>query len=287
MFVNRHIFGRTIGRLWNEKLFRVGIVMLILVIVPSIVIFLTHGRYALKVGAFPPLMPPSFSHPLGTDVLGRDILVQLCAATVNSMKIGLIAAFFGTIVGSIIGFVSGYYGGYVDHALRIVTEVFLSIPALLFLILISALVRTVSVEQMGLLIALFSWAWPARQVRAQTLSLKEREFVLLAKLSGAGSAEIIFREIMPHMIPWMGANFANAYRVAILTEAGLSILGLGPQTDVTLGIMLWWALSHAAIFRGLLWWWAPPVFVLIYTFISLYLIYHGIIRVVNPRAGLT
>jgi len=274
-----------VKKLWRERSFRVGMAMIFAILAPSIAASITYAPQAMRVGAFPPMEPPGFEHPLGTDVLGRDILSQLFVATINSMKIGLIAAFLGTIIGSIIGFIGGYYGRYIDHVLRILTEVFLSIPMLLFLILISTLIRVATIEQVALLIALFSWAWPARQVRAQTLSLKEREFVLLAKLSGVGSIGIIFREIMPHMIPWMGANFVNAYIVAILTEAGLSILGLGPQTDITLGMMLWWALSHAAIFRGLIWWWAPPVFVLIFTFVALYLVHHSIIRVINPRAG--
>lgn len=238
-----------------------------------------------RAGSFSRGLPPSTIHPLGTDVLGRDILAQLLWGTQNSIKIGVIVATIGTFVGAMIGFISGYYGGLVDDALRVIVDVFLSVPSLLFLILIASLIKgSVTVELMALIISLFSWPWPARQVRAQTLSLKERDFILVARLSGMGRFEIILRELMPHMFQWMGANFINAFLVAILTESGLSILGLGPQTEMTLGMMLYWALQHAAIYRGMWWWWAPPVFMLIYLFFSLYIMHLGFDELINPRA---
>lgn len=271
-------------KLFSNSLFTQGFVLYMVLIFACMIAYFIIPRSLVMVGAAPPLEPPQAKHPLGTDVLGRDILALLVEATLNSSKIGLIAATIGTMVGALIGFISGYYGGVIDGALRLITDVFLSVPSLLFLILISALVRVVTVEMMALLIAAFSWPWPARQVRAQALSLKEREFVYLAWLSGEGKFEIIIKELMPHMVPWMAANFVNAYLVAILTEAGLALLGLGPQTDITLGILLWWALSHAAIFRGLWWWWLPPVILLVYSFFTLYLMQVGISEVVNPRS---
>ena len=238
-----------------------------------------------RAGRFHRGLSPSLVHPLGTDVLGRDILAQLLWGTQNSIKIGVIVATIGTFAGAMIGFISGYYGGLVDDILRVIVDVFLSIPSLLFLILIASLIKgSVTVELMALIISLFSWPWPARQVRAQTLSLKERDFILVARLSGMGKFEIILRELMPHMFQWMGANFINAFLVAILTESGLSILGLGPQTEMTLGMMLYWALQHAAIYRGMWWWWAPPVFMLIYLFFSLYMMHLGFDELINPRA---
>jgi ABC-type nitrate/sulfonate/bicarbonate transport system permease component len=141
----------------------------------------------------------------------------------------------GTALGAIVGFVSGYFGGLVDAVLRILIDVFLAVPSLLFLILIASLFKGVGVQAMAIIIGLFAWSWPARQVRAQVLSLKERSFVEVARLSGMSGLEIIFRELMPHMIPWLGANFVNAFIAAILAESGLSILGLGPQQQMTVG----------------------------------------------------
>jgi peptide/nickel transport system permease protein len=220
---------------------------------------------------------------LGTDSLGRGIDVQLAEGIVNSIQIGLIAAIIGTLAGAAIGFTSGYYGGMVDSVLRVLMDVFLSIPSLLFLILIASLMRGVTVQGMALIIALFAWAPPARQIRAQVLSLKERRFVDMAMLSGMSKMEIITRELVPHMFQWMSANFVNAALAAILAESGLSILGLGPQNEMTLGMMIYWALSYAAVFRGMWWWWGSAVFILTSIFLSLYLMHLGFDEVINPR----
>jgi len=220
---------------------------------------------------------------LGTDTLGRSIAIQMSEAVPNSLQVGLIAASFGTFMGAFIGFVSGYFGGIIDAILRILIDVFLSVPSLLFLILIASLVKGVGVQTMALIIGFFAWAWPARQVRAQVLSLKERPFVEVARLSGMSNLEIIFRELMPHMLQWLGANFVNAFIAAILAESGLSILGLGPQREMTLGMMIYWALSYGAILQNLWWWWLPPVLALMCLFLSLYLVHLGFDEVSNPR----
>jgi peptide/nickel transport system permease protein len=201
----------------------------------------------------------------------------------NSLQIGLIAASLGTLIGALVGFASGYFGKAVDALLRVLIDVFLSVPSLLFLILIASVLRGVGVQTMALIIGLFAWAWPARQVRAQVLSLKERAFVQIARLSGMSGPEIIFRELMPHMLPWLGANFVNAFIAAVLAESGLSILGLGPQQEMTLGMMIYWSLSYGAILQNLWWWWITPVFTLIALFLALYLIHIGLEEVSNPR----
>jgi peptide/nickel transport system permease protein len=136
---------------------------------------------------------------------------------------------------------------------------------------------------MALIIGLFAWAWPARQVRAQVLSLKERSFVEVARMSGMSGFEIIIYELMPHMLPWLGANFVNAFIAAILAESGLSILGLGPQREMTLGMMIYWALSYSAVFNNIWWWWLTPVLTLMLLAFSLYLVHLGFDEVSNPR----
>jgi len=253
----------------------------------SIVVSALVGRclvpYDPLLGLFPPNRPPGPGHPLGVDALGRDILAQLFMAIVQSLEIGLTVAFLGTFIGSLMGFVAGYFGGLVDHVLRGLIDLFITIPMLPILILIAASVRTLDVGTMVLILSMFAWAVPARQVRAQTLSLKEREFVYMAKLSGMGGLEIITFEIMPHMLLWMGANFVNATLWAIRTEVSLAILGLGPQNTATLGMMIYWAMLYAAVVTGRWWWWAPPIVALIAIFLSLYLIYAGLDEVFNPR----
>jgi peptide/nickel transport system permease protein len=215
--------------------------------------------------------------------LGRSIAIQMSEAILKSLLVGLIAAALGTFLGALIGFAAGYFGGAVDAVLRVLVDVFLAVPSLLFLILIASLVKGVGVPAMALIIGAFAWASPARQSRAQVLSLKERAFVKLAHLSGMPGLEIIFRELMPNMLQWLGANFVNAFIAAILAEAGLSLLGLGPQREMTLGMMIYWALSYGAILQNLWWWWLAPVLALIGLFLSLYLIHLGLDEVGNPR----
>ncbi|MGQ9629769.1 MAG: ABC transporter permease [bacterium] len=271
------------GSLLGNRKFSVGFAIFIIVLIGGVVASRALPFEYRRTGAFRPGLPPGIEHILGTDSLGRDVAVQLASAVINSLQIGLIAAIIGTFLGSAIGFTSGYYGGALDSLLRILIDVFLSVPSLLFLILIASLVKGVSVQVMAMIIALFSWSWPARQIRAQVLSLKERGFVYVAMLSGMSKFEIIVRELMPNMLQWMGANFINAALSAILTESGLSLLGLGPQGEMTLGMMIYWSLSYSAIFRGMWWWWSTPVVTLVCVFLSLYLMHLGSDEVSNPR----
>src|SRR5438034_393138 len=139
--------------------------------------------------------------------------------------------------------------------------------------LAGSLPRGLGVPAIAVIIGCFAWAWPARAVRSQVLSLKERPFVHVGLLSGLSGWEIVTGELMPHLLPWLGANFINAFIAAILAESGLSILGLGPQQDVTLGVMIYWALSYGALLQNLWWWWATPVMTLIVVFLALYLVH--------------
>ncbi|MCC6944258.1 MAG: ABC transporter permease [Thermomicrobiales bacterium] len=239
-----------------------------------------------RTGAYPPKLSPSFDSPalwVGTTTLGQSVAVQWTQAVPNSMLVGLIAAAIGTSVGAVIGLVGGYYGGRVDAVLRVIVDIFLSIPSLLFLILIASLLKGVSVVEMALVIGAFAWAWPARAVRSQTLSLKERPFVRVAKLSGMGNLEIILRELLPHLLAWLGANFLNAFIAAILAESALSIIGLGPAREMTLGMMIYWALNFGAMIQNMWWWWITPVITLIVLFLSLFLVHLGLDEVGNPR----
>ncbi|MDQ4075715.1 MAG: ABC transporter permease [Chloroflexota bacterium] len=274
--------GYSSALLQNKK-FTIGLTIFVSLAVIALIGEFFVEPAARRSGGLLPRLPPGSEAILGSDSLGRSIAVQMSEAIPNSMQIGLVAATLGTALGAIIGFVSGYFGRWVDALLRILIDVFLSVPSLLFLILIASLVKGVGVQTMAIIIGLFAWAWPARQVRAQVLSLKERPFVQVARLSGMGDLEIIFRELMPHMIQWLGANFVNAFIAAVLAESGLSILGLGPQREMTLGMMIYWALSYGAVLQNLWWWWATPVITLILLFLALYLIHIGFDEVSNPR----
>jgi len=252
--------------LLRNKKFIFGIIIILVLVVIAIISNALTDPTLRRTGSFLPKQPPATGAPLGTDGLGRSIAIQMSEAILKSLLVGLIAASLGTLLGALIGFASGYFGGIVDTLLRVLVDVFLSVPSLLFLILIASLVKGVRVQTMALIIGAFAWSWPARQVRAQVLSLKERAFVQVARLSGMSGLEIIFRELMPNMLQWLGANFVNAFLAAVLAEAGLSLLGLGPQREMTLGMMVYWALSYGAILQNLWWWWLSPVLALMFLF---------------------
>lgn len=269
--------------LGNRKLVTGAAIFLVLTLAA-----LVGGRLmdpqTLRSGAFlPKLGLGTAGAILGTTTLGQSILAQLMQAIPNSIVVGLLAAIIGTVVGALLGLVSGYFGGKLDAALRVLIDVFLSVPSLLFLILIASLLKGVGVPTMAFIIGIFAWAWPARAVRSQVLSLKERPFVQVGLLSGLSGWEIVWQELMPHLLPWLGANFVNAFIAAILAESGLSILGLGPQRDMTLGMMIYWALTYGAIFQNLWWWWLTPVVSLVVLFLALYLVHIGLDEVSNPR----
>ena len=282
--------ARSVGvvLLGNRK-FLIGAGIFLVLLVIAVVGSRVVGPLALRSGAFAPKQGAGHAGLLilGSTSLGQSILAQLFQAIPNSMLVGLLAATIGTSIGALLGLLSGYFGGKVDAALRVLIDVFLSVPSLLFLVLIASLLRGVGVPALAIMIGLFAWAWPARAVRSQVLSLKERPFVQVGLLSGLSGLEIVWGELMPHLLPWLGANFVNAFVAAILAESGLSILGLGPQQDMTLGMMIYWSLNYGALLQNMWWWWATPVISLIVLFLALYMVHVGLDEVSNPRLRAT
>lgn len=238
----------------------------------------------LRPGKFDMDLPPSPENILGTDSLGRDVFAQLMVAIVNSSEIGLIAASVGLILGTVMGFVAGYFkDSIIDMALRFIMDVFLVLPMLPMLILFASFLKRVGIVEMALILSIFSWSGAARTIRSQVLSLRERGFVNVAKITGMGSLEIIWRELMPNMLQYLSAILINTFLWAILAEVGLELLGLGPQYTMTLGMLIYWALIHQALFRGLYWWWFSPAGTIVIFLVSLFLVHLGIDEVVNPR----
>ncbi|MCI0399060.1 MAG: ABC transporter permease [Chloroflexi bacterium] len=226
---------------------------------------------------------PDLAHPLGTESNGRDMLALLIVATPRSLRVGLIAAGIGMTVGIILGFTAGFLGGRVDNLIRILSDAFITIPALAVLIVISALVRQVTVENMALLLALFAWPGPTRLIRAQVLSMRERGYVQMARLSGASSFAIMFKEMMPNLLPYLAASFTGNVSIRILEATSLEALGLGPTRIPTLGMTIFYAIRAAAIIRGMWWWWGFPIFMLIVIFSGLFLMTIGLDEIANPR----
>lgn len=227
--------------------------------------------------------PPSFENLLGTDSLGRDVLDQLIHGLRQSLIIGIFTGLAGLLVGITVGIISGYKGGWVDALLRSVTDVFLVIPTIPLLVVLSSFVRYMTVPAMVLILAIFAWPFPARTFRAQVLSSRKREYINIAKLSGLSDMKIVFKEVLPNMLPYVSTTLVNAISAAILAEVFLELLGLGPQNTITLGTMVYWAMERAALIRGVMWWVFPPILVIVLIFIGLQLINIGLDEVFNPR----
>ncbi len=179
---------------------------------------------------------------------------------------------------------SAYYGGWLDTILRGIVDVGLTIPGLMVLIVIAMMIPSgLTVNQMALVVALLAWLVPARTIRAQVLSLRERSYVQVAQLSGMPGHAIIFKEIMPNLLPYLAASLVVAVSAAVLASIGLEVLGLGPMDAPTIGMTLFWINYNAAVINGWWWWWLPPIIFIAILFISLFMIAQGLDEVANPR----
>jgi len=274
--------GRGIREIFRSREFTAGFIIFVFLVMFSVIGSALIG-YPPMATVGPPNLSPNNKYLFGTDSFGRDVFSQILHGIQLSLMVAILVSAIDTFFGSSVGFVAGYYGGLVDTALSVIVDVMLVIPLLPAIVLITVSVRKVELFLMAMILGLFGWAAPARQVRSQTLSLKEREFISMAKLSGATRSEILFIEIVPHMLQWMSAHYLYDMLWAVLTEASVEVLGLGPQTTMTLGMMLYWVIRKAAIFRNLWWWWTTPIITMICLFVSLYLMHRGLDRIVNPR----
>ena len=237
-----------------------------------------------KVGSVTPVgQAPSAQHWLGTDIHGRDMLAWLIDATPHSLRVGLMAGALGVMIGAIIGFVAGYYGGWIDTILRTFTDIMLTIPVLLVLIVLASVVRVVSLEMMALIIAIFAWMGAARIIRAQVLSLRERQYVEIARMSGERGMYIVFFELMPNLMPFLLAAFVSSLIGSILAAVGLEFLGLGVTRISTLGNILYWEQSANAVIRGMWWWWGSPIVIFVILFAGLFIASIGLDEWANPR----
>lgn len=223
---------------------------------------------------------------LGTDNFGRDVLTELVSATGTSLIIGLVAGLIATTIGLILGLLGGYIGGVVDDIIMFFTNILTVIPAFVLLILIS---YSIGQEQRGavtiaVVIGLTSWVWTARAVRAQVISLRNRDHVNLSKLSGHPIARIIFADILPYIASYVFMALILQISSAILAEAGLSILGLGPKTTEvpTLGLMLNWAFIYQAQVLGKWWAYLPVIITIALVSFSLNLMNTGLDQLYNP-----
>jgi peptide/nickel transport system permease protein len=260
-----------------------------LIFLLALVLFVVIGSFIVDVRdaralSVRPLQEPSSRYVLGTDKQGRDMLALMVAGTPLTLRIGLIAGFLGVGFGAVVAFIAAYYGGWIDAVIRVVVDTALTIPGLMLLIVIVISIKTsLTVDQMAVVIALLAWLSPARVIRAQVLTIRERSYVQLARLSGVSGPEIIFKELLPNLLPYLVASLVTAVSGAILASIGLEVLGLGSIDSPTLGMTLYWVNYSAAMINGWYWWWVPPIVVIVILFMGLFLVTIGLDEFANPR----
>ena len=221
-------------------------------------------------------LKPGGPHILGTNNLGQDIFWLLTWSIRNSLWLGLAVSSAATIIGVFVGMLSGFSGGIVDRLLTLVMDTMIAVPSLPILILLSSLLGgNTSLIIIAFVLIIFNWPWPARQARSMSLSIREREFINIAKFSGEGTVKIIIVEILPYLLGWALANFINTILVAIAAESGLAIIGLSSLRETTLGTMIYWAMQHQALLLEQWFWLLSPIFAIMLLFIGLFLISTG------------
>jgi peptide/nickel transport system permease protein len=258
-----------------------GLIVLLAVLGPPFV----NAKLA-AVGAVKPSQAPSALYLLGTDSQGRDMLTIMVLATPQTLRIGLIAGIVGLAIGLILGLVSGFFGGAIDAVIRVMADSLMTVPSLAIMVIIAASVGHMTVELMALTVAALAWMHPTRSIRAQVLSIRERSYVSVARANGERELGILFREIMPNLVPYIAASFVGAVSGAILAAVGLEAIGLGPNDVHTLGTTIYWAEKFSAVLRGQWWWWGPPIVAISFIFVGLFLLSAGLDRIANPKLRL-
>ncbi|WP_324717417.1 ABC transporter permease [Carboxydochorda subterranea] len=233
--------------------------------------------------AFAPSEPPSWRHPLGTTATGQDIFAQVVWGSRLSLVVGLVTGAAATLLSVVVGLTAGYAGGVLDDVLTTLTNIFLVLPGLPLMIIVAAYVKVKGVVPIILVISVTGWAWGARLLRAQAMSLKSRDFVQASVVVGERPARIVFGELLPNLSGLIAANFFGAAVYAVLSEASLEFLGLGNVNVVTWGTMLYWAQNNQAILLGQWQWMAVPGLCIALLGTAFALINFAVDEVANPR----
>ena len=226
---------------------------------------------------------PSTEHWFGTSGAGQDVFDQTVWGTRMSLGVGIMVGILTTILSALVGMTAGYFGGKIDDALSLITNVFLIIPALPLLIVLVGFLGSGGAWYFIGVLTVTSWSWGARVLRSQTLSLREKDFVSAAEVSGEGRFRIIFGEIFPNMISIVAANMFGTTIYAIGALSALEFLGLGNPSVISWGTNLYWAGNNGALLTGAWWTIVPSGLSIALVAFSLALINYAVDEVTNPR----
>lgn len=234
----------------------------------------------------PTMSPPSGQNLLGTNNLGADMLAQLAEGAAGSLMVGITAGLIAVVCSLFFGIVAGYRGGLVDEVLSLITNIMLVIPGLPLVVVIATYLETRSMWMIAVVLGLTSWAGSAVVLRLQAKSLRSRDYVAASKTAGESTGRIILVEILPNLLPLLSSMFLSAVVLAVLSEAGLSYLGLGPSGAITWGTMLNQAAAQSAFHVGAWWWFVPPGLLIAMLGCGLSLINFAIDETINPKLKL-
>ncbi|MBX2999918.1 MAG: ABC transporter permease [Caldilineaceae bacterium] len=265
---------------------KLGIVILAIFTIGSFTLPFFTDVNPSQQGTYFKNLAPSWKHLLGTNSQGQDIFWFLVFSIRNSLMLGVAVSSCVTVIATLVGLSAGYIGGWFERGVMLITDSFITIPVFPILIVLGALVRgRTSFWVVGLLLVIFGWAWGARTVRSMALSIREREFINMARFSGASTMEIILKEVFPYVYAYMVVGFINTILFAINTEAALAVIGLSKVEVPTLGSIIFWALNYNAMFIGQYTWIVAPVVASVLLFLGLFLTSTGYNEMFAARRG--
>ena len=270
----------------HDSRFRIAFVFLLAVLILAALSWFSPYPPG-KTYLVPADVQPSWKYPFGTNSRGQDIFWWMAFAVRNSLLLGILTAIVSRIIAIFVGLTAGYRGGTIDRVLMSINDSFVVLPVLPILILLSFLLQgKLSLVSLSVILGLFGWAWDARLIRAQVLSLKERAFTRTAVYSGSASFQITLKEHLPFVLPIVFATTINNMLWSIGMEVTLSVLGLSNVTTPTIGTTIFWANQHQALVAGIWWWLGAPVLVAIVLFLGLYLLFSSVNEYIDPRTRL-
>ncbi len=268
--------------LTNKKVIFGLIVFIFIVLLAIFGPMLTPYEYEEYAGD--PYLAPSQAHWFGTTIMGKDVFTRTVYGLRSTLVVGFLAGTIATLIGCVIGFVAGYYGGSLfDEFLMMMTNIFVVIPQLALLIVISAVLEARGIVLMSVIVAATAWPWTARAVRAQTLSLKNQEYVNLSRISGLSVWKILKEDIAANMFSYVFMVFILQFNGTMLATVQLEFLGLGPTKGISLGLVMQDAVNWNAIQLGMWWWSIIPGLILTLMITALYFVNTGLDAAFNPR----
>jgi len=262
---------------------RTGLVMVGFMVIVALIAPLISVAHPNDFNLLAVRQAPSWNHLFGTTDQGSDIFSQVVLGARRSLLLGAAAGLLATGVAAILGITAAYAGGIVDDVVNFLINVFLTIPPIPLLVVVSGYLKNRGMGTMIVVLAVVLWAFEARILRGQALSLKNRDFIQAAKVAGESTWRIVFGELVPNMISRIAAAFVLVFYIALLTDAGLEFLGLGDMSKTSWGVTLYWAQVNSTVLQGEWWPFFFPGAALAFTVLGLVLILAGIDEVSNPR----